>query len=172
MEDSPMSRPLLTVVAAVTLTLGAVSRPVRAGIADSPLPVLTAGGTTLHLYSVPGLIDSAGLGTFFSCTSTDTATMQVGVEVFFPSGGAPANDAVATSLPVGPGATVLFGTSAAVGILIYSNLGVGLLSQGSARILATSKKLVCTAYIADTGNAPPTSAWQLNVIKKTAQKGD
>ena len=149
-----------------------LTTPALAGIADSPLPVLTAGETTLHLYSVPGLISGTGLGTFFSCTSTDTATMQVGVEVFFSAGGAPVNDAVATSLSVGPGATVIFGTSAAVGIPIYSSLGAGGLSQASARILATSRKLICTAYIADLGNAPPTSSWQLNVVKKKTQKGD
>jgi len=69
-----------------------------AGIADSPLPQLLPGAPTLHLYSVPSVIRSAGLATFFGCTSTDAAPMQVGVEVFGPAGGAPANDAVATSL--------------------------------------------------------------------------
>ena len=162
----------VTIAAALTLALLASSRPVGAGIADSPLPVLVAGETTLHLYSVTGLISGVGgLGTFFSCTSTDTASMQVGVEVFFAPGGAPANDAVATSLAVAPGATVIFGTSAAVRIVIYSNLGAGILSQGSARILATSRKLICTAYIADASNAPPASSWHLNVIKKKTQKG-
>jgi hypothetical protein len=77
---------------------------------------------------------------------------------------------VATSLSVAPGATVTFGTTSAVGIVINSNLGVAL-SQGSARILATSRKLICTAYLADLGNAPPTSSWHLNVIKKKTQKG-
>jgi hypothetical protein len=142
----------------------------RAGIADSPLPILTPGATTFHLYSVPGIISGGGLATFFACTSTDAATIQVGVEVFFSGGGAPGNDAAATSLSVGPGATVIFGTGGAVGISISSNLGAGGLSKGSARILATSKKLACTAYIADTGNAPPTSAWQLTIIAKLKQK--
>src|SRR5437899_12887509 len=82
----------------------------RAGIADSPLPVLSAGATTVHLYSVPGVISSGGLRTYFSCTSTDTATMQVGVELFGAAGGAAINDAVATSLSVATGATVRFGT--------------------------------------------------------------
>ena len=151
----------------VALTLFAV--PAIAGIADSPLPVLSAGATTFHLYSVPSSISSGGLGTYFGCTSTDTAPMQVGVELFFPAGGAPANDAVATSLTVGPGATVIFGTSAAAGISISSSLG-GSFSKGSARILATSKKLVCTAWVADASNAPPTSSWQLTIIAKTKQK--
>ena len=139
-----------------------------AGIADSPLPVLTVGATTFHLYSVPGVIAGGGLGTYFSCTSTDTATMQVGVEVFGSAGGAPFNDAAATSLSVAPGATVTFGTGAAAGISISSNLGGSFSS--SARILATSRKLACTAFVADRGNAPPTSAWQLTIIAKLKQK--
>src|SRR5437879_9411372 len=123
-----------------------------------------------HLYSVPGVIGGGlGLGTHFSCTSTDTATMQVGVELFFPGGGAPANDAVATSLSVGPGATVIFGTGPAAGISISSSLGGGF-SKGSGRILATSKKLACTAFLADPFSAPPTSMAQLTIIKKTTQK--
>jgi hypothetical protein len=140
-----------------------------AGIADSPLPVLSVGVGTLHLYSVPGVIASGFLGTFLSCTSTDTATMQVGVELFAGPGGAPDNDAVATSLSVGPGATVIFGTSSAVGISISSNLGA-FFSKGSARILATANKLACTAFVADRVDDPPQTSWQLTIIKKTTQK--
>ena len=142
---------------AVTLALCVLSTPAWAGIADSPLPVLSASATTLHLYSVPGVIGGGGLGTYFACTSTDTAAMQVGVELFGPAGGAPGNDAAATSLAVAPGATVIFGTSAAAGISIDSSLAGAFSSKGSARILATSKKLACTAFVADVGNAPPTS---------------
>jgi len=155
-------------LAALTLSLAAT--PCLAGIADSPLPVLEVGKTTYHIYSVPGYIRSGGLSSFFSCTSTDTTTMRVGVEVFGSPGGAPFNDAVASSLIVVPGANVIFGTSSAVGIAIDSNVGGS--TRGSARILATSKKLVCTAFVADIGNAPPTTAWQLNIIAKTKQKGD
>jgi hypothetical protein len=141
-----------------------------AGIADSPLPVLVAGKTTLHLYSVPGVNAGGGLGTFFSCTSTDTATMQVGVELFGSAGGGALNDAVATSLSLGPGATRTFGTAFAVDLVVNSNLGTGALANGSARILATSKKLICTAFVADDGNAPPTTGWQLTIIAKLKQK--
>ncbi len=45
-------------------------------------------------------------------------------------------------------------------------------SRGVARILATSKKLACTAFIADRANAPPTSMVYLTIIKKTTQKGE
>jgi hypothetical protein len=147
-----------------------LATPSFAGIADSPLPVLEAGKKTFHLYSVPGVISSGGLETFFSCTSTDTATMRVGIEAFSSAGGAPITDPVATSLLVAPGATVIFGCGAAAGISISSNLGCGALSKGSARILATSKKLACTAWVADPGNAPPVSAWHLTIIAKTKQK--
>jgi len=162
-----MKSTLYTVCLATLVTW---SVPCVAGIADSPLPVLEAGKTTYQVFSVPGYIRSGGLSSFFSCTSTDTATMQVGVEVFGSAGGAPFNDAVATSLGVVPGGNVIFGTSSAVGIVVNSNVGGS--SHGSARILATSKKLVCTAFVADIGNAPPTTAWQLNIIAKTKQKGD
>src|SRR5207244_189218 len=126
--------------------------------------------TTFHLYSVPGVIaNGQGLDTFFSCTSLEqTASMQVGVELFFAGGGAPSNDAAASSLTLAPGATRIFGTGAAVGISINSNLG-GFGSE-SARILATSKKLACTVFVADNGNIPPTSMVQLTIIAKTKQK--
>jgi hypothetical protein len=151
----------------VALTI--LARPAAAGIADSPLPVLTAGEPTYHLYSVPGAIAGGGLGTYFSCTSTDTAPMQVGVELFSSAGGGPFNDAAATSLNVAPGATVIFGTGGALGISINSNLG-GSFSKGSARILATSRKVACTAFLADNGNAPPTSMAQLTIIARLKQK--
>src|SRR5260221_470 len=104
---------------ALVLVALAVTPSAHAGIADSPLPVLVAGETTLHLYSVPGVIDSSGLGTFFSCTSLeDTATVQVGIEIFLAIGGPPSNDAAATSLSLPPGATRIFGTGVAVGISV------------------------------------------------------
>jgi hypothetical protein len=146
--------------------------PVFAGIADSPLPVLLAGKTTHPVWSVPGTIETGTLRTFFSCTSTDTTPMQVGVEVFPPGGFAACNDAAATSLTLAPGATRIFGTSSAVGILIDSNVGGCLTSKGSARIVATSKKLLCTAFVADIGNDPPTTSWQLTIVKQKKQKGD
>ena len=142
-------------------------RPALAGIADSPLPVLEAGKITLHLYSVPGVIDANGLGTFFSCTSTATSPITVGVELFSVFG-AVFNNAATSSLSLIPGETRIFATSTAVGISVDSSLGgVG---KGSARILATSKNLVCTAFVADNTALPAGSGWQLTIIAKTKQK--
>ena len=47
--------PLIAVVFILTLTLTPAA---HAGIADSPLPVLLAGSPTLHLYSVPGVVNN------------------------------------------------------------------------------------------------------------------
>lgn len=161
---------LLSTVLAAAIALGA-ARPAAAGIADSPLPAILPGATTLHLYSVPGIVRSNGiLEAYFSCTSMEaTATAQVGVELFSSLGGV-ANDAVATSLSVAPGATVLFATGAfPVWTSIDSSLGGGF-SRASARILATSKKIACSAFLADPGNAPPTSMTYLTIISKLKQK--
>ena len=118
------------------------------------------------------MIGGGGLQTFFSCTNLDAVNVTVGVEVFGALGGAPITDPVATSLSVVPDGTVIFGCGGEAGISINSNLGCGGISKGSARILATSKKLLCTAWIADPGNAPPTTAWQLSIVAKAKQKGD
>ncbi len=155
----------LTVAFALTLVPGVAG----AGVTDSPLPELLPGAKTNHLYSVPGVTASDGSETFFSCTSLEkTATIQVGVEIFA-TAGFTVNDPVATSLSFGPGETYTFGTDTAPGISVFSDLGVGG-SNLSARILATSKKLMCTAFVADGGNIQPTSAWQLTIIRKTKQK--
>ena len=162
-----MPRITLTLIAAFSLTLTLHPLHVRA----SPIVrcrVLTVGKTTLHLYSVPGVLaNGQGLDTFFSCTSTDTATMQVGVELFSFLGWS-TNQRCRGDLPERrPGATVTFATGAAAGISINSNLAGG---NGSARILATSKKLACTAFVADNGNALPRLSFSSTIIAKLKQK--
>ena len=148
----------------------AATKVAVAGVADSPLPVLEADKTTYHIYSVPGVIKTLSLGTFFTCTSLEkTTTMRVGVEVFPGPGGSPVNDPVATSFAILPGGTATFGTNPAVGFSIASDLSV-FLTEGSARILSTSRKLMCTAYRADYANSPPTSMMHLTIIKKTTQR--
>lgn len=156
----------------LTACVLACAAPVRAGVVDSPLPVLLPGATTYHLYTVPGVLDGGGVATLFGCTSLEaTATIQVGVELFPQLGGAAANDAVASSLSFEPGATKYFGTGPTLWFGVNSSLGYAG-TRSSARILATSKKLTCTAFVADEGNAPPTSMTSLTIIAKTKQKGD
>ncbi len=163
-----MQRFAVAILLAALVALTPAARAV-AGIADSPLPVLVAGQTTLLLYSVPGVVNGGGMETIFSCTSTDTSTQTVGVECFGAGGGAPVNNATTSAFTLAAGATVNFATQAAT--FPYDvNLAPPALVSGSARILSTSKKLACTAFVADNGNLPPVSAWQLTVIAKTKQK--
>ena len=158
-----MRTPALLFIAALLAT------PAHAQI-NSPPPLLM-GQASFHLYSVP-FVDTGANRPFFLCTNTTNAAIRVGVEGFFAFGGPAINDASAISLSVSPGGTVLFG-SGAVGLSIDSNLGFGFVSKGSARILATeSKGIVCTAFVADVSNDPPTSMMQLNIVAKTKQKGD
>ncbi|MCK6554684.1 hypothetical protein L6Q96_08920 [Candidatus Binatia bacterium] len=169
----PRTRTAAMTLAGIALAV-LINSATFAGIVDTPLPMLVAGKNTLHVYSVSGVNGGGGyaLGTYFSCTSTDAATIQVGVEVFAPFGGAPINDGVATSLAVVPGQTVLFGTMSAAGIILNSDLGGGFGNAGSARIIATSKKLVCSAFLADRFSTPPASMVHLTIVKKATQKGE
>jgi hypothetical protein len=76
---------------------------------------------------------------------------------------------VVSSLSVAPGATVRFGTATPLDFGLNSQLGF-ISSNGSARILSTSKKLACTAFVADRCNSPVTFMNHLTIIAKTKQK--
>jgi hypothetical protein len=139
--------------AAVTLTLAA--GPVSAGIVSTPL---LAG--TNYLFSVPGVINSTGLGTLFTCTSSSSAPQTVTVEVINNTGVA----AGAGSLVVGPQQSVMFGSRIAVGLSVTISTGSPSIVVGSARVLSTDKKLMCSAFVADAANAPINSMVSLSVV--------
>ncbi len=141
-----------------------------AGIADSPLPVLQAGVTTLHLYSVPGVVNNGGMATAFSCTSASTASIRVGVEIFPANGGSPLNNAATSAVTLAAGGTVLFVSSPVAALGYDADLGLGTLTKGSARIISTSKSLICTAFALDATSAPPSGSWELTIIAKVKQK--
>ena len=159
---------LFGIAAAVLL----VAQVASAGIKDSPLPTLSAGATTYHLYSVPGVVNDGPsfLATYFSCTSTSTSSIVVGVEVFGASGGGPLNNAATTAVTIPAGGSVRFGTNGSSTFSIDSLLGPGSVSVGSARILSTSKSLICTAFIADYTANPPASMTYLTIVAKAKQK--
>jgi hypothetical protein len=157
-----MHRTLSVLVAALVFA----TAPAFAGIADSPIPA----PFTNHIFSVPGVINAGGLSTYFACTSTSTSAIQVGIELFSAAGGAPLNSAAATAVTLSSRATVLIGTNASTGLLVDQNLSAPAITKASARVLATSKSLTCTAFVADNTTAPPLVAWQLTIIAKTKQK--
>jgi hypothetical protein len=165
LREEPMKRAILALFGIVAMAGAA-----KAGIADSPLPNIGGATATLHMYSVPGVINGGGLGTYFLCTSTSTAAIRVGVELFAPGGGSPLNDASTTAVTVPAGGTVTFGTTPG-GINVDQNLSAGLIRNGSARILSSSKLLICSAVLADTVNASPGSLANLTIVYKLKQKG-
>ncbi len=136
-----------------------------AGVVDSPLPA----PFTKHVFTVPGLASIGNLRHFFSCTNLDSVSVTIGVEHFGSLGGGPCNDVVADSLSVAPGGTAVFGTGASPNMAVDSLLS-SLCGHSSARILATSKKIACDAFVMDPLNSPPTSGWPLRIIAKTKQK--
>ncbi len=165
-ENTPRAL-LLTVLVLLARTPAA-----HAQINSLPPPL--QGQPSYHLYTVPGVTSSNGVytETLFRCMNTTSESIRVGVEVF-DSAGNLENDASATSLDLFPGGTYGFSTGPVVGINAQSDLGAGLVSTGSARILATKPKgVVCTAFLGDPTNTPPGFMVHLNVFKKTKQKGD
>ena len=92
----------------------------------------------------------AGLATHVTLVDADGQVRTT----TFGTGGAPVNDASGTALSVAPGATVTFGTSLAFRLGLDENLGAPEIANGSARILATSKALVCTAFVAEGHDLP------------------
>ena len=157
------------------LLITAFGPTAHAGIVDSPVPALQ-GAKAVHAYSVAGVVTAGGLGTFFSCTNSATAAIRVSVELFDQDGAAAINDASAASVSVEPGATVMFATQNTPSSSFSSAQPLTpapvVLELGSARILATSKAIVCTAFLADVYSGPPTSMTQLAVVAKFKQKGD
>jgi hypothetical protein len=149
--------------------LALVAAPTIAGIVDTPVPLLL-GEKATHAYSVPGVLNIPNLATFFSCTSTASAPIRVAAEVFADGGGAPLNNASLTSVLVPPGGTTLLGTSAAAGLFVELNINIAPFGHGSARILSTSKSIICTAFVADKANNPPSVMNHLTIVAKAKQK--
>jgi hypothetical protein len=124
-----------------------------------------------HLFTIPGVIND-GMGTVFTCTNALSMSVTIGVEVFATGGGPAVNDAMATATVLAPGATVMYSTRPMTGFVADRNLGAPLIYKGSARILSTARSgVLCSAFVADPLNSPPTSMANLTIVRKTVQKG-
>jgi hypothetical protein len=163
-----------------TLLLGAMSSVPTvaiAGLIDSPLPVLAVGQTTVHMFSIPGVIKNNNLETVFICSSLSSQPVTVAVEVFATGGGAPLNDANLPSLSgvevLAPGTTktITTGSTAAFHEDQTLALPAASLRNGSARIVSTSKSIACSAFITDQISDPPISMMPLRLISRK-QRGD
>ena len=71
----------------------------------------------------------------------------------------------------------MFGATQPVAFAVDSNLVTGLITKGSARVLATtsskaSPQILCTALLADSIDPLPTFMSSLSVFRKNTQAGD
>ena len=158
-------------LASITGLVLALCGPAVAGVADSPLP-LFGGQKTKHVFTIPGVISHATLATVIVCTSLEKKKdLRWGIEIFASGGGAPEDSAL--DLLMDPGGSQAVATVETT----YSGTDMNLSNSSlprSARVVATSKKLACSAMVVE---EQPTGAfsgvgWSLSVIKKTSQKGD
>ena len=132
-----------------------------AGLIDTPLPA----GTN-YLFSVPGVIASATIGTYFTCTSVAKSSQDVTIDVFNGNG----DLACSGTLTVDVGKTVRFATQASTILssdTIVCSGPASLVNQGAARILSTGKSLLCNVSASDATGAV---VLPLDVIAKTKQK--
>jgi hypothetical protein len=160
LEEAPHLRkitPRFLALAVCTVALAASGSPARAQLTP--------------LFTVPGVVNNGTLGTFFACTNTDTATVTIAVEVF-DQAGASKNAPSTTAVSVAPQGTVLVGTTGAATFTADALLNPQSIEKGSARVLATSKKVVCSAFLADLVNVPPISMTTLSIVVKGKQRGD
>jgi len=135
------------------------------------IPPLLQGEKSYHHWTVAGVVNSGGIGTVVTCTNVNLVPVWIGVQVFDATGPA-VNDPSATSVSVGPGGTVAFGTASAAGFFFDSNLGIGGLPRGAARVLATARAgIICNAILADFIGLPAGSMSSLIIAKKNVQKG-
>ena len=144
-------------VTAIAFAAGMAGAPATfAGVADSPLPVLTSGGSpALLVFTVPGVMRVGNLEAEFTCTSLTTTPFKFAVEVFGPAGGSPLNDVTPTgnngTATLNPGATQTIATGSTSGLhedVFITGLGT-IVRNGSARIVSESKAITCTAYVVD-----------------------
>jgi hypothetical protein len=135
------------------------------------------GSAAKHVFTIPGVIKNNNLETLFMCTSLDDATVTLAVQVFGTTGGDPLND-VATGEGVEalvPGATSTIATGATVAFHeddVMGSLAAASLRNGSARIISTSKRIACAAFVVDEFGATPVTMAPLKILSKTKQHGE
>lgn len=151
------------------------SKAATAGLVNSPPPVLDPGASARVIYLLPGVTKNNNLETVVVCTNLEKSrTVKLAVEVFDADGSGPLNivdSGDVQTLPVGGTVTIATGATAAFS---EDDIVTGLppnIRQGSGRIVSTSKKIACAAYLVDEVFAPPTSMVEIPIINRK-QQGD
>jgi len=164
------------------------------GLLNTPLKPFVDGKLGRHVWTVPGVIKRGNFSTDFMCTSLEApgVVIDIGVEIFDNLGNQ-MNDIGAglacaagagngSILDVLPGSTVTIGTSATNQVHEDCALGIGLVANGSARIISSSTRIACNAVVVDSKHVvydpatgitlPPPPLASLHVIKSRKQLGD
>jgi hypothetical protein len=161
----------------------AVATPAVAGLVDSPVPNLDGQAAEVVFY-VPGVQstarngDTPDLDTVFTCTSLESSqTVIMSVEVFQYDGSGPVGNWLPKVYLI-PGQTGSISTNNTVGYGADDRLDLETqVPGGAARIISTSKKIICSAVLARTASSIhehdpyPAPSCNLRVVRNL-QKGD
>jgi hypothetical protein len=162
-------RTSLTLAVASVLLAGQSS----AGPLDSPLPTLSIGKPAVA-FTVSGVVNAAGLATFFSCTNQSAEPMMMTVGLFVDGGGDPCNDEAAAAVTIPPGGTKMMSTQNNVQSSYFDSSPIStpeiFLAIGSARIVTTGKGAVCAVHVSDVYGSPPMSSYALPIAGRGKQK--
>jgi len=152
-----------TVILSTALVLASLT-PVFAGIVDSPVPDMDPSHPERTIYLVPGVIKNNNFETEFNCTNLDSKVVRIGVEIFDELGNGPLNDISsgvadgAQDVPVGGAVTIGTGNTPAIHeseVISFTNLSPPInVRNGSARIISTSKRVICHAFVVDQFSDP------------------
>jgi len=132
--------------------------PAYAGPTDTPLPTFSDGKPAVAVYTAVGVIKGSNLETDFVCTNVDAVAVDIGLEVFdetgalrnsvHAGGGGSEEGRAGKAVTVGTAATVVFHEDQTLTLNTAGN-GTAALSNGSGRVVGTSKNVLCTALLAD-----------------------
>jgi len=181
---------------AASLLLGVgAAHAAGAGPLNTALKAFTSSNTGKIVWIVPGVIKHNNMSTDFLCTSLEApgVNADIGVEVFDIDGtqlnAVDGSIAIPTStcptgavLNVPSGSTVTIGLTGTAQLHEDCKIGLGAVSQGSARIVSTSSKVFCDAITLDSkhqvadpalcSTCPPPPVASLKVMKPKKQSGD
>ncbi|HEY2387787.1 MAG TPA: hypothetical protein VGK30_12560 [Candidatus Binatia bacterium] len=136
-----------------------------AGVNDPPPAALPN-----RVFTVPGAIKTDKLDTVIACTDVDSASVSLKAQ-FYDQDGTLMGSSGGPNFSINPGGSIHFATGNLAGIPLSVSFNVGQF-YGSARVVATSKKLICTGYVVDNASNPPAVMRTLPMIRGLAQKGD
>lgn len=159
---------IIAAALAGVLALGTTS---VAGPVDSPLPNLGV-GTTTPVFYVPGVVKNNALETIFMCSNLDIEAVTLAVELFDAAGAGPLNNVEdptpdgRVTLPVGGAASITTGSTVGFSEDEIINAAT-LIRSGTARIVATSPRIACTAFVTHDALEPPSSMYALEVVGRS-----